>query len=740
MDPFSAIGFASNILSFIDFSCNLITEAGEIYGSASGITSSDRTIEIIAQDVQGLCAAMIARSPAGSNDLQEIAQECQGIANELLTVVRKLTWPKQIPERLKKCGSFALALRRVLKKGDLNSISARLQKLQLQLVMRMQWMLQSENSEIATSIAKIEDSIIKMGVKKTASLNELRAEIIEILGRLEIGATVRRTVTPERPLDERRDSCGANFQQISSVIKELSTRMSNLERSGQEAKTLSLLLESLYFDDIWTRRHRINEAHANTFQWALTPDPESGLPRTKFVDWLRGDRSVFWIRGKPGSGKSVLMKYLSQHPNIPEHLAVWSGTDQLVICRYFFWNSGMPLEKSQEGLLRSLLFDILRTLPELASTIQMAKNGHGASLPFTTGWSRQELRKILELYKGDTSELLSLIQKLASTSKFVDAFGNEANLSNQRFISLARDQIAYNDLAEEVVSKAQGVFLWVKLAIRSLLQGATYADNLSDMRKRLKELPDDLDAFYEAILADVPPRYLQMTALTAQVMSAAGRPLHLALLYFIDSVASDPDFAFRAGIKPLSKTELQTIGNQVAARLDGRFKCLLEIWAPGLEHQDCCAFHTVYFIHRTAGDFLRTKFVTTQDTSSMSNARSILSDAALALLKCCPETFKRQTIQDFVDSARQIEESPVPSLKLIDAVRQIEEIDAEHGMYLFRESLNVGWPCSPEDLQSMVAQLCNMVTRKVSRMGSILGQLIYKNKYIFICNKNGNLI
>ncbi|KAI0972297.1 hypothetical protein F4678DRAFT_57253 [Xylaria arbuscula] len=778
MDPFSAIGFASNILSFVDFSWNLITEAQEIYESTSGITSNDRTIEIIAQDVQGLCAAMIARSPAGSSDLQELAQECQGIANELLTTLKKLTLPKQIPERLKKCGSFVLALRRVMKKGNLDSISVRLQKLQLQLLMRLQWMLQSESSEIATSIAKIENSIFEMGVEKATSLRELRAEIVETLGRLEIDATARRMVTPEKPPYERKDICGVDFHQVSIAIKELSTRMYNLEKNCQEAKTLSQLLENLYFDDIWARRHRIDEAHAKTFQWVLIPDTESGLSQTKFVDWLRGDRSVFWVRGKPGSGKSVLMKYLSQHPNILEHLAIWSGTDQLVIARYFFWNSGMPLEKSQEGLLRSLLFDILRSLPELASTIQKAKNGYGTPVPFTDRWSRQELLKILELvsqihlpvkfclfidgldeYKGDTSELLGLIQKLASTpsiklcvsgrpwTEFVDAFGGEENFvlkledltrrdirfyvddslhSNQRFVALAKDETAYIDLADEVVSKAQGVFLWVKLAIRSLLQGATYADNLSDMRKRVEELPDDLDAFYEAILADVPSRYLQKTALTARVMLATDRPLHLGLLYFIDDIISDPDFAVKAPIRTLSKTDSRNIGNQVAARLDGRFKGLLEIGIPGWEQRECfrkpIAFHGVHFIHRTARDFLQMKFVTTQDTSSMSNACSILCHAALALLKCCPGTYKQITIQNFVASARKIEDSTVLSLKLNEAVRQIEEIEAEHRMYLLDASLDFGWlwyvkqritkANSSEDLRSMVAQTCNMITGK----------------------------
>ncbi|KAI0811519.1 hypothetical protein GGR55DRAFT_678339 [Xylaria sp. FL0064] len=730
MDPFSAIGFASNILSFIDFGWKVITEAREIYNSASGTTSGNQTLETTTQDVKGLCAAITAHSVASADDLQQIAQECKRVADELLAVLRKSTLPKHASKRLAKCRSLLIAARKQFDKGELDAISNRLQHLQIQLVTRMQ----SENSAIATSIRKIESCNMRMGLEGNSQLKQLRAEIIKRLEGLEKNAAMQ-----DMGVSEGSNQAGAisdsNLKVISTVTKELSARISTLERSGHKTKKLSLLLQSLHFDAIRSRRDRIDEAHVETYQWVLKPGLSNQGTLTKFVAWLRGDQNTFWIRGKPGSGKSVLMKYLSQHPSVREHLTASFAENRIVIAQYFFWNSGTALEKSQEGLLRSLLFEILQSFPELPDTIEIARRNYGTHLSITEGWSRQELLRALELvsqtnssakicffidgldeYKGDTSELLSLVHKLASITnmklcvssrpwtQFKDFFGGEVDLiikledltrsdircyvddslqSNKRFVALAKDQTAYNDLTDEVVFKAQGVFLWVKLVVHSLIQGATYADSLADMRKRVDELPADLETFFEAILADVDPRCLPQTAFMAQVI--------LAVFYFIDDLLLDPDFALEVESKPLSEKDSQSISDQMAARLDGRFKGLIEVPASVSGH---LATSEAYFIHRTAEDFLRTKFVAKEDPSSVSNVCSVLCHAAFATLKCTmDEKMWEQALEVFVKSATEIEEAKCESLKLDQAVRQVEIEQAKRRKRynLFFKSLSYSW-------------------------------------------------
>jgi len=52
MDPFTAIGLASNILSFIDFSAQLINGAREIYDSTTGTTEDNKSRESIVNEMK----------------------------------------------------------------------------------------------------------------------------------------------------------------------------------------------------------------------------------------------------------------------------------------------------------------------------------------------------------------------------------------------------------------------------------------------------------------------------------------------------------------------------------------------------------------------------------------------------------------------------------------------------------------------------------------------------------------
>jgi hypothetical protein len=63
-----------------------------------------------------------------------------------------------------------------------------------------------------------------------------------------------------------------------------------------------------------------------------------------------------------------------------------------------------------------------------------------------------------------------------------------------RFRSLAsKEPIRAPELLEEVVTKADGVFLWVHLVIQDLISGLANRDNISDLQRRLQLLPPKLE-------------------------------------------------------------------------------------------------------------------------------------------------------------------------------------------------------------------------------------------------------
>lgn len=89
------------------------------------------------------------------------------------------------------------------------------------------------------------------------------------------------------------------------------------------------------------------------------------LPRHQcFIAWIDDNKihehhGFLWIKGKPGSGKSTIMK----------QTLVWAGqhwgTIRTIISYFFNARSPYQLEKSSLGLYRSLLWQLLHALSSI---------------------------------------------------------------------------------------------------------------------------------------------------------------------------------------------------------------------------------------------------------------------------------------------------------------------------------------------------------------------------------------
>ena len=123
----------------------------------------------------------------------------------------------------------------------------------------------------------------------------------------------------------------------------------------------------LRFRDVYEREASIPKAYEKTYEWIFKPPKQSNWD--DFVKWLTSDEPLYWITGKPGSGKSTLMKFIASHDQTKQALAKWAGDTEIWLIPFFFWNSGSDLQMSQEGLIRSILLQALERMPELADTI-----------------------------------------------------------------------------------------------------------------------------------------------------------------------------------------------------------------------------------------------------------------------------------------------------------------------------------------------------------------------------------
>jgi GTP1/Obg family GTP-binding protein len=52
------------------------------------------------------------------------------------------------------------------------------------------------------------------------------------------------------------------------------------------------------------------------------------------VPWLQSESKMFWVSGKPASGKSTLMKYIITSPETLEYLEEWKPNVRLL--HHFF--------------------------------------------------------------------------------------------------------------------------------------------------------------------------------------------------------------------------------------------------------------------------------------------------------------------------------------------------------------------------------------------------------------------
>lgn len=450
------------------------------------------------------------------------------------------------------------------------------------------------------------------------------------------------------------------------------------------------VLDSIYFRQITERVDEVATAHGETFQW-IYRDPISGQkPWDNFPQWLEEGAGCYWISGKAGSGKSTLMKFIQRDERTQQRLQAWAGRRRLLTASFFFWNVGTSLQKSQSGLLRSLLFDILDKnkylIPSVLSTLcraAVAEKSH--SLPEPTlaelknafqNLIRQKVAPLniclfidgLDEYDGDQNELCGLFTQVAASPYIkiivssrpippcIEAFSHGAKL---RLQDLTHDDIqlyveskltshpnihklealegpATTELVQDITKKASGVFLWVMLVVKSLLQGLQNFDHIVDLQRRVDMLPADLENLYRQMFQSMSPIYkeqasqlLQLVLRSAEVQTQG----QLTLLQLSYAEEEDVDKAVRAPVRELSTVEKDLRCEAVEGRLRSRCCGLVEVQERVVEdHSPSFTSKYVWFLHKTVGDFLRTENVW-RDIVSFTATMSL--DVDTMLLSSC---------------------------------------------------------------------------------------------------------
>ena len=141
MEPITAIGLASSLLTFVELASKIVTGTYEVYKSAAGSTIENAHIDTIISDLKEVAADLGTDVPGKSKNeraLKDLASKCDKVANDLL----------QLLNRIKSHGSHSTrkSLKATLismrKQKEITGLEKRLDDYRSQILTRLTLMLQ----------------------------------------------------------------------------------------------------------------------------------------------------------------------------------------------------------------------------------------------------------------------------------------------------------------------------------------------------------------------------------------------------------------------------------------------------------------------------------------------------------------------------------------------------------------------------------------------------------------------
>lgn len=229
---------------------------------------------------------------------------------------------------------------------------------------------------------------------------------------------------------------------------------------------------------------------------------------------------------------------------------------KLTIGAFYFWNIGSDYEKSLQGFYRSLLHQIFSQCPDLIPKVWPAQWAQANSAPWlvskaievsekdviqafvgvidahdvlkshcfaffidgldefqaTVQEDHRDLVKLLCQWAANPSGNIKLCVSSREYPAFMDGFTPTLRI---RFHDLTRRDMdtyirgklahasteeSFENLVSLIMSKANGVFLWVALVVKSLREGLEDGLSCSDLTQEVDILPDQLESLYKHIL------------------------------------------------------------------------------------------------------------------------------------------------------------------------------------------------------------------------------------------------
>jgi uncharacterized protein (DUF342 family) len=141
MDPITAIGLASSLITFVDFATKIVAGTYEVYNSVTGTTIGNAHIDTVIGDLKGVAAELEIDLPGISKHeraLKDLASNCQKDGNELLRLLDTI----KVDGKRSTWKSFKTTLISIRKQKEIVGLQKRLSDYRSQILLRLSLILQ----------------------------------------------------------------------------------------------------------------------------------------------------------------------------------------------------------------------------------------------------------------------------------------------------------------------------------------------------------------------------------------------------------------------------------------------------------------------------------------------------------------------------------------------------------------------------------------------------------------------
>jgi hypothetical protein len=547
----AGISLLCNIIQIVTFVRDAITTYKSIEDSNTPDPRLAQMCEAVRGPYERIINEVADRRPLGQEQqaLVDAAQKCVDRTEELNRVVFRLTVPENSRRLRKAMMTIGRSIKSMWHKKELEALEKDLERYQglvdTQLLRHISGQARSSEQQHLRSFAELDDQLKQV-------LESYRTENLTVQQFILTESQRMKAHVTKTGADITRQVATAELGIRSDIHTLENNRLVERIRAEQKQRH-KCLLESLHFPERNARWNRIEENYPKTFEWIFSSprehagydseEDESDADKSDcstsvtFVPWLQSNSKMFWISGKPASGKSTLMKYILTNTKTTEHLQKWNPDISLI--HHFFWKPGVTMQNSVDGMLCSLLYQILEHQPSLVEFV--SEGGFDpAEKKSHHDWSPKELRSTLfrllkaadihfcifldgldeaveHLHKFEIRSLLDrLVQldcvKICASGRPEPKFdmyftGTEQlaihdltrkdikRLVKKRLKDMEIDPDFRRNLASIVVRRAQGVFMWVILVLNSVHMGIE-SETPEACLERVSRMAQDLYSLY----------------------------------------------------------------------------------------------------------------------------------------------------------------------------------------------------------------------------------------------------